>query len=92
LSGFTLAPHALSLPAFILTLHEELPPRFRPGFPLHHIHSGSLARLFLLTPLQISSLAERARKRGFLRRVRTQGRTLLALSHSDQEQAVEALI
>jgi hypothetical protein len=92
LSGFALAPHSLSLAAFMLALHEELQPRFRPGFPLHHVQSGSLARLFLLAPLQLSNLVEKARKAGLMRRARTHGRTLLALVHSDQQQAVEALL
>jgi len=90
--GFAVAPHSLTVPAFVLLLYEELPARQRAGFAVHHVQQCSLARLFLLPPLQLSALLEKARAARFLRRLRYRGRTLFALAHPTQDEALSSLL
>lgn len=70
--AFALRPHTMRLPTFALCLYEESAARGAPSLALNQIHGADFARMFIVRPVDLTAMAEEARRRRLV--VRGRGR------------------
>ena len=66
--AFSLAPHTIRLATFVLCLYEEIAARRSPALALDQVQNARFARIFLVRPVDVTAMAEEARRHKFLTR------------------------
>jgi hypothetical protein len=60
--AFSLAPHTMRPPTFAFCFYEELASRRSPALALDQLQNARFARIFLVRPIDITAMAEEARR------------------------------
>jgi hypothetical protein len=89
-TAFALAPHTMRLPTFAFCLYEEFAARRAPALALDQIQNAHFARMFIVRPVDVTALAEEARRRKLL--VRRGGGTPRYAPAMEPEALVDRLL
>jgi len=88
--AFALRPHTMRLPTFAFCLYEEFAAQQAPSLALDQVHSADFARMFIVRPVDLTAMAEEARRRKLV--VRGRGRPPRYAPSTDLEGLVGMLL
>ncbi|UCH34903.1 MAG: hypothetical protein JSV65_00675 [Armatimonadota bacterium] len=88
--AFAVRPHTMRLPTFVFCLYEEFAARRSPGLALDQMQNAQFARMFIVRPVDVTAMAEDARRRKLL--LRTGGAAPRFTPATDLDGLVEMLL